>query len=71
MCQCLFLTLTPTPTLSLSLSLSLTLSLTLTPSLTLTRYAESAGKEVAQVAGKVARDGLRNVLSFLDDVIND
>jgi len=36
-----------------------------------TPYAESAGKEVAQVAGKVARDGLRNVLSFLDDVIND
>merc|ERR1719311_1402651 len=25
-----------------------------------TPYAESAGKEVAQVAGKVARDGLRN-----------
>jgi len=26
---------------------------------------------VAQAAGKVARDGLRNVLSFLDDIISD
>jgi len=34
-------------------------------------YAESAGKEVAQVASKVARDGLRGVLSFLDDFVND
>ena len=36
-----------------------------------TPYAESAGKEAAQVASKVARDGLRNVLSFLDDFVND
>tara|TARA_B100000795_G_scaffold36766_1_gene24213 strand:+ start:69 stop:380 length:312 start_codon:yes stop_codon:yes gene_type:complete len=36
-----------------------------------TPYAESAGKEVAQVASKVARDGLRGVLSFLDDFVND
>ena len=36
-----------------------------------TPYAESAGKEAAQVAGKVARDGIRNVLSFLDDFVND
>ena len=36
-----------------------------------TPYAESAGKEAAQVASKVARDGLRGVLSFLDDFVND
>jgi|TARA_B110001469_G_C9349777_1_gene184419 hypothetical protein len=36
-----------------------------------TPYAESAGKEAAQVASKVARDGLRNVLSFLDDFVNE